>query len=345
VQRSISTSVREVGSGSDTHRVAGGGTFSTDFTRLKPVQMRPGERTVSTSLRLRRQGFQMSKSGVNNFVVKSIRRGSDEWNSLIRPFVADLAFRSLEYLRVQSENVSFCPYTCTAAVLFVDLCNYSGITAAIAHKGAHALSNCVNAYLSRLLEIVQKYGGDVVKFAGDAVLVVWESDCDDDLGINVLTAAKCAMEMQETAGSHHVDIETKGNGDLQFRIHCGLACGPLESEIFVAPTTVNMQRLFHSVGGESLVEISELVDIAKAGQVCISEEVMKYIGKRGTYEGVQGDYTGCKILANIDYEDTLQDAIEMHVEQTLSDRLFRRIRRIEEDFIHPSVLRLLSHGG
>jgi class 3 adenylate cyclase len=308
-----------------------------DYGRLRPQAMRPGERTVSTSLRLRRQGFTLPKSGSVDFAVKSIRRGSDEWNGLLRPFVSDLAFRSLEFRRSQSE-VSFRSYTCQAAVLFVDLSDYSKITAALAYRGAHALSSIVNEYLSRLLAIVNQHGGDVVKFAGDAVLVVWEGE-EKDLEMNVLTAAKCVMEMQEKAGCHVIE-----GTSLCFRIHCGLCFGRLESEIFAAPNHVNMQHLYHSVGGESMVEISELVAIAKSGETCISDRCLAYLGDHGSYKKVDGIST-CRLLTKLHLDKSQIEAIDMNIEQTLSDRLYRRSRRIEEEFIHPSVIRLLGHGG
>jgi class 3 adenylate cyclase len=83
--------------------------------------------------------------------------------------------------------------------LFVDLSGYSRIAAAIAHKGAHALSSVVNNYLSRLLDIVRDHGGDVVKFAGDAVLVVWQGE-EKDVELNVMCAAQCVVRPQ--AGWH-----------------------------------------------------------------------------------------------------------------------------------------------
>jgi len=323
-------------SGLQRHVTTGGA----DFARMKPPVMRPGERSLSTTVRLRRQGFKMSSSGRINFAVKSIRRGSDEWHNLIKPFVSDLAFRSLEYRRSFSE-VSFRPYTCQAAVLFVDLCNYSGITAAIAHRGPHALSGVVNAYLGRILDIVRCHGGDAIKFAGDAVLVVWEGQ-QDDLQINCYAAAKCAMELQRLAGVHEIE-----GTDLTFRIHCGLCCGQLESEIFAAPVHVHMQRLYHSVGGESLVEISELVDIAKAGETCISETCLKYLGKHATHSVVEGP-NGCssyKLLTGLRLDSELSESVDIFMEESMSERMFRRNKKIEEEFIHPSVLQLLSHGG
>ena len=237
--------------------------------------------------------------------------------------------------------MSFRPYTCQAAVLFIDLSSYSKITAAIAHRGAHELSDIVNAYLSEILKIVSAFGGDVVKFAGDAVLIVWEGD-EKDLALNVLCAAKCASEVQAGAGSYPVE-----GTSLQFRVHCGICCGTLESEIFEAPTHVNMQRLYHAVGGESLYEISELVDLANAGEICISEACVEILGKMGCYRDLTEDtyLLGAKILTSLQIDRPRFDQMEEHIEASLSERVLRRSQKIEEDFIHPTVLRLLSHGG
>jgi class 3 adenylate cyclase len=310
-----------------------------DFHFSKIPRPRLGDRTKSTASRLSRQGFRPQFSG-SNFAVKFIERGSDDWRLLVKPFVSDLAFRSIVSRRCQSE-VSFEPYTCHAAVLFVDLSSYSKITAAIADRGAHALSNIVNAYLTKILQIVRRYGGDVVKFAGDAVLIVWEGE-ESDLDINVLCAAKCAVELQDKASSYPVE-----GTSLEFRIHCGLCSGPLESEIFEAPTHVNMQRLYHSVGGESLYEISELVDLAKAGEICISAACVDLMGQRGSFKDIEEDTLlfGAKLLTTLALEKSLSEEMNIHIDNTLSDRMLRRSKEVEEDFIHPTVLRLLSHGG
>ena len=300
------------------------------------------ERSVSTSRRLRGQGFRESLSsltsgGRSNFAVRSIRRGSHQWNHVLRLFVADLAFRSLVHRRFQSE-VSFRPYTCQAAVLFVDLAGYSRIATVVSHRGAHALSNMVNDYLERLLALVDLHGGDVVKFAGDAVLIVWEGQ-QDDLELNVVTAAKCVTEMMQHAGSHPVE-----GTDLAFRIHCGLCCGHLESEVFAAPVHEHMQRLYHSVGGESIVEIGELVDLAKAGEVCCSDEVARLLGTRAAFREVP-DAPGCHILTDVTLEASLLETIDGHINQVKTAREAMRDKSIEEEFLHPKVIRLLRHGG
>ena len=286
----------------------------------------------------------------STFALGSIQRGSDAWETLLRLFVADLAFRSVVMRRLQSD-VTFQPYTCEgAAVLFVDLSHYSQIAAQLVTHGAHVLSSAVNAYLDRLLQIVKDHGGDVVKFAGDAVLVVWEGgEKDSDLELNVRTAARCVWTLQQQAGSHTVP----GMGDLQFRIHCGLSCGRLESEVFSAPVHESMQRLYHSVGGEAVIEIGELVDLANAGEVCVSDDVAALLGASGQFRDVaiaeENDESyvvgGCKILSGLDLNLSQHKEIDVHIRQLRAIRAGLRDKALEEDFIHPQVIRLLSHGG
>lgn len=292
-------------------------------------------RTRSTQVRLKRQGFTpVAREASANFVVKSIRRGTGEWHDLIKPFVADLAFRSLVKPRYFSKP-RFQAYECHAAVLFVDLSGYSRITAALATKGAHAISNAVNAYLGRLLQIVQAYGGDVLKFAGDAVLICWEGT-EEELEMNVLSAAVCVMELQRKEGRYEIE-----GTDLVFQIHCGLACGVLESEVFQTKHTSNMQTLFHSVGGAPVDEIGELVDFARSGQVCVSRDCLDYLERYGEFRNVGDMETEGRIMSRLNLPSDVLEDVDNHVVKILTARLSLRDSAIEEEFIHPSVLQLL----
>jgi hypothetical protein len=112
-------------------------------------------------------------SQIESFAMRSIERGTDAWITLLEPFISDLVFQSVVPKRKGSKsgNVMFRPHHCSAALLFVDLSGYSKITSALAYAGAHAISECVNSYLARLVHVLKHHGGDVVKFAGDALMV------------------------------------------------------------------------------------------------------------------------------------------------------------------------------
>jgi hypothetical protein len=181
----------------------------------------------------------------------------------------------------------------------------------------------------------------------------------------VFCAARCAVELQEKAGEHPVEIDRSHYNDddqhnsnknshnhLKFQIHCGLCCGILESEIFQAPVHSNMQRLYHYVGGETMLEIGELVDLAQPGEIAISRNCFNFLESGATYkervligkDNNQSSYA--KLLQSLTNDDVdLAELMDWHIQKTIRARAGRRNRSIEEDFIHPNVLSYLSHGG
>eukprot|EP01039_Chlorochromonas_danica_P020381 gene20381-24870_t len=58
------------------------------------------------------------------------------------------------------------------SILFVDI---SGFTVLSQKLDVESLKNYINGYFSNIIEIVEKWGGDVIKFAGDALYVVWQT--------------------------------------------------------------------------------------------------------------------------------------------------------------------------
>jgi hypothetical protein len=113
----------------------------------QPLSNSIGDRSQSTQTRLRLQGFRerssivqraaaprrnrstsadsqrsnlsrLASTQLSQFAVRSTRRGSEEWLTLIKPFCADLVYKSLHRPRSQSEVV-FRPYKCHAAVVSV----------------------------------------------------------------------------------------------------------------------------------------------------------------------------------------------------------------------------------
>ena len=287
------------------------------------------------------------------FAMKSIERGSDDWNALLQPFVSDLCYQSVVSKRTQ-KSITFRPRPCQAALLFVDLSGYSKITSALAYAGAHAISACVNSYLSRLVRVLRAHGGDCVKFAGDAIMVVWAGQ-PHELEINVYCAARAALILQAECGNHPVP-----GTDHQFQIHCGLAAGTLHSEVFCAPKhNRSMPRLYHVLSGETVQEIGDLVDLAASGELCVSSNCVSFLEGSGRYRhisdqkladnGFHAGANGAKLLVDLVVTAALTEYMDDHISNKKQEIAEQRQAIVNstfaEDFIHSSVLDALQHGG
>ena len=65
--------------------------------------------------------------------------------------------------------------TFDAAVVFCDASGFSALTEKLeqAPNGAEFIGKALNVFFEPLLEDVRQWGGDVIKFSGDALTIVW----------------------------------------------------------------------------------------------------------------------------------------------------------------------------
>ena len=71
------------------------------------------------------------------------------------------------------------------------------------------LSIVINDYFRKILDEVERFQGDVLKFAGDALFVIWPIDEDDVLRTKKLSfvtalAVKCAARIVATCSDYKV---------------------------------------------------------------------------------------------------------------------------------------------
>src|ERR1051325_4503146 len=69
-----------------------------------------------------------------------------------------------------------------AAVLFADISGFTALTERLAQpgpSGAEELTRLLNSYFGRLIDLVNAHGGEIVKFAGDALLAWWSVPKDE----------------------------------------------------------------------------------------------------------------------------------------------------------------------
>ena len=61
-------------------------------------------------------------------------------------------------------------------VLFADISGFTNISEACASMGVRGneeLAFCINRYMEGMVKSLGKYGGDIIKFVGDAMIVMW----------------------------------------------------------------------------------------------------------------------------------------------------------------------------
>jgi class 3 adenylate cyclase/tetratricopeptide (TPR) repeat protein len=170
-----------------------------------------------------------------------------------------------------------------AAALFADVSGFTALTERLAQEGpagAERLTGVLNDYFGRLLGVVTGHGGDVVKFAGDALLAVWPVEDPDErmpeaagLADAVGRAAQCGLAAQEALRDF-----TAPGGRLTMRIGVG---GGQAVGMHVGGTHDRWEFL---VAGDTVTQAAAAQQSARPGQVVVSPQVRALLGARGVGE-------------------------------------------------------------
>ena len=151
-------------------------------------------------------------------------------------------------------------------------CDVSGFTAlseamAMNGKGAEGLAKHLNSYFSQMVRLIASDGGDVFKFAGDAMIVLWPESQSGDMETTVRRAAQCAIEIQET-----LDQSIMEEG-VQLSVKIGIGFG----RVSVLHVGGVFGRVEYLAVGEPLIQAFTAEHKSVSGQVICSKEVWKII--------------------------------------------------------------------
>jgi len=149
-----------------------------------------------------------------------------------------------------------------AAVLFADVSGFTALSERLmspGEGGVEELTRILNGYFGELIDAIAAAGGDILKFAGDALLAVWPgSPGDGDLEGLVLRSAACGLALQR-----RMDAFDPG-GEVRLGLRVAIGVGD------VAVSEVG------GVGDrwEVLVTGAVLADLGRAGKVAAPGEVV-----------------------------------------------------------------------
>jgi class 3 adenylate cyclase/tetratricopeptide (TPR) repeat protein len=169
----------------------------------------------------------------------------------------------------------------TGALLLADISGFTAITERLARGGpggAEALRGLLDGAFGPLLELVAGTGGDVLKFAGDALLACWPAgdgperpdEADGDpaaLAAATAAAAGCAEAMQAALGRYAAARR------LPLALRIGVGAG----EVVVLDVGGARERRELLVAGAAVPQTTEATGRAAPGQVVLSEPARRLL--------------------------------------------------------------------
>eukprot|EP00002_Diphylleia_rotans_P011810 TRINITY_DN2323_c0_g1_i6.p1 TRINITY_DN2323_c0_g1~~TRINITY_DN2323_c0_g1_i6.p1 ORF type:complete len:1746 (-),score=294.17 TRINITY_DN2323_c0_g1_i6:498-5735(-) len=234
-----------------------------------------------------------------------------------------------------------------AAVLFADVSGFTPLSEKLCKKGvegAEKLSMYLNKYFENLTAVIRFFGGDTIKFAGDAVLAMW---ANGPLWLNTLLAVQCAVEMQ---GKLHA---WKAGNDGEMSLHVGVGCGKV-SALHVGGWQGQWEFF---IMGNPLAQISVAEGQAKTGEVVISKEAWQLV--KGHCVGTMVGNDGCFKIEKISnplpsriapYPVVSEDmipALRSYLQPVVNNRLtsgqaswLAELRRVTVMFLHLPIVEL-----
>ena len=158
-----------------------------------------------------------------------------------------------------------------AAVLFSDISGFTKLTNRLLRdyplEGAEILNKIINSYFEELIGIITRHSGDVIKFAGDAVLSIWSSNVSGE-SLEQLTNRACTCAIEQLHRMHNWDT---GRGEV-LQLHLGLGAGRVRGV-----DLGNFLRREYVVAGEPLKQLSDAEQQAESGQLVVSPQAWKLV--------------------------------------------------------------------
>ncbi|MDT8376932.1 MAG: adenylate/guanylate cyclase domain-containing protein, partial [Mariprofundaceae bacterium] len=157
-------------------------------------------------------------------------------------------------------------------ILFADI---RGFTAMARRVEATHVVAMLNRYFEMIVDVVFSHGGTVDKYIGDAVMVLFGAPVKMDNPAD--RAVACALEMQSALEAFNLGRERHGEDKIQIGI--GINSGEV-----VVGAIGSSQTMQYTCIGDAVNIASRLTDMAKPGQIVISEHTLAALTDKVAYE-------------------------------------------------------------
>jgi class 3 adenylate cyclase/tetratricopeptide (TPR) repeat protein len=171
------------------------------------------------------------------------------------PFVPRL---TLEWLRDEPDRIAF---ELDSTIAFVDISGFTAMSeqlSSLGKAGAEEVNDVMNATFAALLEVAYAEGGGLLKFGGDALLLLYDGD------EHASRAARACFGMRRVL--RKVGRPRTSAGAVQLRMHAGLHSGRFH---FFLVGDEHRELL---VSGPAATRTVEMEATSEAGEIVVSPE-------------------------------------------------------------------------
>ena len=192
----------------------------------------------------------------------------------VQAYIPDIVLNNLNDLIDRQGHISI-PNEHTYAngtLLFLDVSGFTCLTEQYsndAHFGIDQLTRTLNSYFAKLVYEILNDGGDIYKFAGDAILSLWTNE-----NTGPQRALRCALHLQQKYGAYETEV------GVVLRLKVALAYGPVRA-LFVGTDEFHHYLLT----GDCVKDVNTCEQLCEAGDIIIT---------KGVYEKIRRTSFNCR---------------------------------------------------
>jgi class 3 adenylate cyclase/tetratricopeptide (TPR) repeat protein len=220
------------------------------------------------------------------------------------------------------------------AALFADVSGSTAMSEALARAGpigTEEFSGIINAVLRPMVEVAHWHGGEVAKFAGDAVTVLFIAEPGRESEV-ARRALRCAADIQ--AGVEGEQIHHTRAGTFKVSVSIGLAYG----RATITVLGEQERRLEHVVGGRAVALCVRSQQHAGPGEIVAEERLLRLCGVGDRAEPVAME-------ADANFARASPSLIRSFAEPALLATPRRGdAARLVAPFLHPTVVDAVQAG-
>lgn len=182
------------------------------------------------------------------------------------------------------------PAQADGAVLFVDISGFTPLTEALAQqfgrsRGAELLTRTLNVVYQALIEEVERYGGSVLSFAGDAILCWFNAEEPPGNAALRSLAAACAMQR---VGESFAAYEVAPGVVAELALKMALVSGRARRLLVGDPTV----QLLEVLAGAVIDRLSAIEHVAQRGELVVDRETIDLLDLHAAIEVWRPTETG-----------------------------------------------------